>query len=190
MPAPTMPFDHALDFLKGWPSQTALDTDAKLSSSVSATAKPVYGGRVVHKNNADEFELGAKLNQMPIFLIQGSEDFDVSNQGTDWVAIAPTGVMSGLVATGGFELQSTEFNDVAYNVNDFLHAPTEDQITGTDKSAAGKLYNTLAWPGGGGGAVAFPTHNICGVVSKVPALNHHRRKVISFWTVFFPGTAL
>ncbi len=116
----SMMFEHALDQLKGWPSPTAVDKDAKLSSNVTATVRPVPPGRVVHLNSVGEFEMGASGTQVAIFLLNGEESFDVSNPTTltaagaynanSWYAVAPTGKMSGLVATGAYELATTEYD--------------------------------------------------------------------------------
>jgi hypothetical protein len=193
---PQQMFNHALDYLKGWPSPTAVDFVAKLSPAVDPTSLPVSGGRVAHLNQSGQFELGAKSTQMPIFLIQGSSDFDVSNPGngqTDpygWTAVAPAGWMSGLVSAGSYELQTTEYDTtpgVNYYPNTLLHSPTIDQITGTDKSAAGLLYAVKNWPGGGGGPLVLYTDNVCGVVSRGASLNHFRRQVVSFWPVYLPS---
>ena len=189
---PGQMFDHALDFLKGWPREKAVDFSAKLSANVDATSLPVYGGQVAHVNDEGEFELGAKQAMMPVFLIQGSTDKDVANPNDpanpSWYSVIPSGTMSGLVAIGAYELQSTEYDTSAtYHVNDPLHAPTADQITGADKSKAGVLYNKRNWPGGNAAAITVYTDHVCGVVSRMPGLNANRRSVISFWPVYVPA---
>jgi hypothetical protein len=184
-------FVHALDHLKGWPSPSAVDSVAKLSSNV--TVSPVYGGRVVHKNASGEFELGAAGWQMPIFLIQSSSDFDVANPGNGtvdpygWNAIAPVGYMSGLVATGAYELESTEVvTGLTYAINDPLHAPTEAQCT--TAANAGLLYNNRSFGAAGNQALQPGIDNVCAVVSQPKHLNHHRVNVVSFWPVYSAGT--
>jgi hypothetical protein len=189
MPGPTLMFDHALDELKGWPDEAALDFDAHLSPTVSVD--PVYGGTCVHVDANGQFALGAKGWQMPVYTLQGSQELDVSNPGgNEWVAINPTGKMSGLVATGAFELETTEYYQapgVVYTPGMPLHAPTEDEITGPSKVMAGKLFATTAWNGGAGAAFA-PATNVCAVVSRRSHVNHHRRNVVSFWPCYKPGT--
>jgi hypothetical protein len=192
MPAPMQMFEHCLDELKGWPDESAVDFDAHLSPNVSVD--PVFGGTVVHVNQQGQFELGAKGTQMPIFLLQGSHEFDVSNPGGNtaygWTAINPTGKMSGLVAIGGYELETTEFEQATglhYYPNDILHAPTEDEITGPNKVMAGKLFKRKAWNGAPGTALAVYTNHVCALVSRRDHLNHHRVPVVTFWPVFIPG---
>lgn len=190
MPAPMMMFEHCLDELKGWPDEAAVDFDGHLSPNVSVD--PVFGGTCVHLNQQGQFELGAKGTHMPIFLLQGSQEFDVANPGgSNWIAINPTGKMSGLVAIGGYELETTEFEQAAgliYFPNDVLHAPTEDQITGPNKVMAGKLFKRNAWNGAPGTALNPAVHNICGVVSRMNHINHHRVPVLSFWPVYHIGS--
>lgn len=196
MTVPNQMFTNAIDFLKGWPSQTAVDHVAKLSTNVTLARVP--SGRVVHLNASHEFELGAKGTQVAIFTIPASDDYDVANPGngdTDpygWTSVAPGGNMSGLAATGSFELATTEFevaSGVTYNPNDLLHSPTEDQITGSDKSVAGKLFKRKGWPGGSNAALVLYTDSICAVVSRGAYANHYRRNVLAFWPVYLPSAS-
>ena len=193
-----MMFDNALGYLKGWFSPTALDYEpTKLSPNV--TVDPVPGGRCLHlEDESGLFALGCKAHRMPIFGHQGSNANDVANPGPassahTWYAIAPTGVMSGLVATGAYELATTEYHKgdgVTYKCNDKLHAPTEDQITGDDKTAAGKLHNRKYWPGGGNGALTPGTDQICGLVSRGILAPEYNNRVLqlAFWPVHWYGT--
>jgi hypothetical protein len=192
--APDMMYEHCLDELKGWPDENALDFDAFMSGNV--TVVPVYGGTCVHVNPVGEFELGVGPTDMGIFLLQGSQEYDVSNYGgNNWTAIAPTGKMSGLVASGSYELETTEFYQMAtppappateYVPGQQLTAPTEALITGTDKSMAGKLFNTTAWNTPPGAAVVNTANPVCAVVSRANHINHHRVPVLSFWPVYVP----
>lgn len=178
MPAPRQMFDHTLDAVKGWlpGNMASLDCSAKLSANV--TIDPVYAGRVVHKNDDEEFEMGVTGTQMAIFLLQNSDDPDVANEGgDDFQAIAPRGNMSGLVATGGYEVASTEYDqDQTYHVNDVLRAVASN----SNATTGGRLTNA-SWTLGTNAGV--------GVVSKIPARNSHRKFVITFWTAYIPGTS-
>ncbi len=190
MAATPFTFQHALDFLKGWPSPSAIDYDALVSSNV--TSPNVNGGRVVHVNSAGQFEMGAVGTQMPMYLIQGANEADVNNVSPigalGWTGVMPSGKQSALVAVGAYELQTTEFDPAAtFNINDALHAPVEAQITGSDKSAAGQFYKTRSWPGGSAAAIAPSTDAICGIVSRIPSTNPNKQATISFWPYFYPG---
>jgi len=184
-------FEQALDTLKGWFHLSALDKSAKLAASLLDSATEVPAGRVAHINVDGEFELGGDGTQMPIFLWNGKDHPDVYNNGTSpvtdvdhWWAVAPTGVMSGLVATGGYELQTTEFDDQQ------VYAPN-DPLTG---DADGILTNV--------GALQY-TDWICGIASwhvqgdnqsaaatSPVGENAHGVTVLSFWTYFLPAAPI
>ena len=126
MPAPDLLFEHGLDVKKGWFDMASLDYSAKLSSTVEYSVKR---GRVVHVGSDGTFVPGAHETNVAIFLLNGSEDADVSNPGTTAAgnfmhqAVAPTGKLSGLVATGGYEISSTEYDSTkTYTPGDLLTA--------------------------------------------------------------------
>ena len=199
---PTLMFQHCLDELKGWPDESALDFDAFLAGPTQTgppvvpgvDVDPVYGGTCVHVNAAGEFMLGVGPTDMGIFLLQGSHELDVNNYGgNNWTPIAPTGKMSGLVATGAYELETTEFDPAiaagvgAITPGQQMTAPTQSAITtGTDLTAAGKLFASATWPGGSGALVTRATFPICAVCSRHSHQNHHRVMVVSFWPVYVP----
>ena len=119
-------FEHGLDVNKGWFQMAALDFSAKLSDNVTFE---VPAGRVAHLNAAGEFEMGVGETDMAIFLLQGESHNDVSNNGTTAAgnfmhhSITPAGDMSGLVAEGPYEIESTEYDsDLEYTPNDLLTA--------------------------------------------------------------------
>ena len=195
-------FDRTLTPLKGWPSQTALDFDAALSSNVNinSTNSPPQSGMCVH-NTASGFEMGANLAQMAIFLWPSKSDFDVSNPGVPdgvalggttsnlpgWIPIRPTGKLVGLVATGAFELETTEFDTAqTYVVNQTLRS-----VTSNTDANAGKLTNQNA---SGGQGFASPgvnvvyTDSVVGVVSRGAYTNSYGKQVLAFWPVYLPGT--
>lgn len=187
--APSLAFEHCLSHPKGWFEPSALDFSAKLSPNVTIQA---FGGRVVHVNAAGEFEMGISGTAMAIFLLQADTDFDVSNPGTTPAgnfmhqAIAPAGNMSGLVATGGYELESTEFDttpDTAYAPNQLLTALANN----TTQATGGVLSNDRAGAGGSSGAVRQYQEAACGVVSRGQFKNEHNVEVLAFWPIYLPA---
>jgi len=204
-------FEQALDALKGWFHLAALDKSAKLSSSLLGSTT-VPAGRCAAIDDNGEFIINVCLanaaaitkywSAMPIFLWNGSNHPDVYNDGVSsvsgtqhWIGISPTGIMSGLVATGGYELQTTEFDDnQTYLPNDLLSAM--NQTDGDAAADYGKLTNQNAAPG---------TNRIVGVASwhvqgtadgLEPAgaeatspvgYNAHGVSTLSFWSYFLPA---
>ena len=187
MANPSQMFDNTLDAVKGWFHEAALDHSGALNAAV--TIDPLPQGRVVHLDAAGTYSTGCTTTFMPIFLLNSSDDPDVANAGGDyWQAIAPTGKMSGLVATGGYELESSEHIDsgVTYAPGQLLGAAKDD----TTAAIGGKLNNedddgvllTLPY-------LATPGTNqaICGVCSAAVAANSHGINVLRFWPVYLPG---
>lgn len=178
MPAPALPFEHGFDVKKGWFDMAALDYDAKLSSNVEFV---VPRGRVVHLNSNGEFEMGAHNTGVAIFLLNGSEDADVSNPGTTAAgnfmhqAVAPTGKLSGVVATGGYEIDNTEFDSSrTYTPGDLLTATASN----SNATTGGRLTNEN---------VTQFVNPVVGVVSSGKHKNHNGVQTLSFWCVWLPG---
>ena len=186
MATPRQMFDHTLDAIKGWFHMAALDFTAKLSSNVTVTT--VYAGRCVHLNSDGEFELGATGSQMPIFLLQNSDDNDVGNSGgTRWYPVGPTGAITGLVAKGSYELETTEFDSGnTYAPNDLLRCKSSSNSS-TDgglltNASVVTLENSTSL-----GAGTNPTA-IVGVVSRgVRKRQSDRNNVLAFWPIYKPG---
>lgn len=182
MPAPDLLIEHGLDVKKGWFDMASLDYAAKLSSSVTFA---LPRGRVVHVNTAGDFVPGAHKTCPAIFLLNGSEDADVSNPGTTaagnfmHIAVAPTGKMSGLVATGGYEISTTEFvTGNTYQPGDLLSATRGN--ASSPASTDGRLtnYNVTQF-----------TTPVVGVVSSGAGANHNGIQALSFWCVWLPGAS-
>jgi hypothetical protein len=177
-------FEHGIDVAKGWFEPAALDFAAKLSANVTFV---VPAGRVVHVNSAGEFEMGVADTDMGIVLIQGSEAYDVQNAGTTpsglfmHRAIAPTGVMSGLVCNGAYEIESTEFDTAqTYVPQELLTAGASNSVLAT----GGVLTNAGT---GAGGDVEQYSDPVCGVVSRGSFTNAHGVEVLAFWPEWLPA---
>jgi len=176
MAVPKLITSKGMDVKKGWFDMASLDYSAKLAPTVT---EEIPAGRVVHVDENGNFVPGAHNTNMAIFLIQGSEDADVVNPGgavSDpsvflHVPVRPSGNMSGLVATGGYEIASTEFDkSQTYAPGDLLTADSDGVITNED-------------------VVQF-VNPVVGVVSsgKVDR-NHNNIPALSFWCCWLPGAA-
>lgn len=185
MSAPDLPFEHGIDIKKGWFDMASLDYSAKLGT----VGYTVPRGRVVHLehvNGKEVFLPGVRATDVAIFLLNGSDDADVSNDGTTasgrfvQQAISPSGKLSGVVATGGYEIDSTEFDSSrTYVAGDLLTAPTGALLA--NAATGGVLTNN--------GVVQY-VNPVVGVVSSGKHTNHNGVPTVSFWSVWLPaGTA-
>jgi len=186
MTAPSMMFERRLTPAKGWADMTSLDFSAKLAAAVTFSITP---GRVVHVNEDGEFETGIGATDMAIFLWNGKASLDVSNPGMTPAGnfmqqpIFPAGDMSGLVATGGYELETTEFDsEQEYTPGDLLTAA----VANTNATTGGRLTNVGT---GAGNVVEQYLDPACGVVSRGVVPNEHGIDVLCFWPIYLPGAA-
>lgn len=179
MTTPVQMFDNMLDALKGWPSPYALDKSVDLA----AGEPTVVAGRVLSLNASGKFQLGLACNAMPIFAWQKSTDFDVvgddgnlvGSGGGDPTGGSPVPKLSGLVATGAYELQSTEFDATQ------AYAPNAPLTAGAPGAADAGVIK----PAAGGN---FYGETVCGVVSDgVGASENHGIDLLTFWSVFIPA---
>lgn len=184
MPAPPLMYEHGFDVKKGWFDMAALDFVAKLSAEVAFV---VPRGRAVHLNVDKQFEMGCHNTGITIFLLNGSEDFDVDNPGTTAAgnfmhrAIMPSGDMSGLVATGAYEFDNTEFDSTKdYASGDLLTAIADND----DATVGGVLTNEVE-----SSPVEQFVDPVCGVVSSGKHKNHNGIFTLSYWSVWLPGAA-
>lgn len=190
--APSLQFEHGLNAVKGWFEMAALDYDAPVAPAVTII---LYSGRVLSLNANGEFETGISGRKMAIFAWPSDTDFDVSNPGTTpsglfmHRAIAPTGKMSGLVAKGGYQLETTEFDKTptaAYAPNQLLTAITAN----TTQATGGVISNDRAGAGGSTGAVRQYVDAACGLTTgQHHYVNEHGVEVLSFWPLYLPAAA-
>jgi hypothetical protein len=173
--------DETLNALKGWATDMhALDYVAKLDPSVVVR---VPAGSCLHLNSSGNYVPGVgNLKVMPLFNFQASDAVDVINDGGDpatdkenWVGISPSGNMMTLVATGAYELVSTNFDDqVDYAPNDALTSPT---VAGGGVDAGMLTKGTMG------------TNCICGLVSRGVVDNGYGADALAFWPVCLPPNA-
>jgi len=196
-------YDHALNVVRGWNPPTHLQKVAPVDTALLQTISTWPAGRVGFVSgsgaNAGTVTLATPTNTagnpMPLYLLQGGQGYDVADTGVNaagnlvQVNTAPGGVITGLVATGGFELQTTEYK-TGQGVNYSVNTPLTVAL---DASNIGGL---LA-PG------TFYTNWICGVASvhwgydyqtygpgQYPTspvgVNAMKRNVLTFWSYFLP----
>ena len=163
-------FDHNLDIVKGPSLMHRLDYAA-----APVADQVLFEGSVMSLNSEGKFVAGCPAGTvanrpMPVFAIQGINDFDANSD----IGNMSGGVMSGVVATGGYEIKTTEFVATeTYAPNDLLKA-----ATGND---AGKVQKATVAP--------YGAESMVGVVTKPAALNADLKNMLSFWTVYLPANA-
>jgi hypothetical protein len=166
-------FDHNLVVVKGPSLMHRLDFHA--APKVTDPAQVIYEGGLMSLDSNGQFVAGCapggatNVQPMPIFAIQGINDFDAnSDQGN-----ISGGVMSGIVATGGFEISTTEFASAPSYLPNTLFV--EDTATaGYVTEAAG---------------VAYGAETVVGVVSRPPSINADGKNMLSFWTTYLPSAS-
>ena len=163
---PGQMFDHNISVVKGPSLMHRLDCAA-----APKAGEEIYEGGLMSLDAGGNFLAGCPagalgVQPMPVFAIQNVNDFDAnSDEGN-----LSGGVMSGYVATGGFEIATTEFDAGTYVPNQLL----TEGAAATVKPATPLPY--LAEP-------------IVGCVSKAPAINADGKNMLSFWTMFLPAGA-
>jgi len=170
----------ALNPAKGWPSQSALDFTAQISPNVLYDLRAGQSG---HINSVGQLEPGVSLLQMGLFFFQGQNDLDVNNQrNNQWTPIQPSGNVACFVATGAFEIETTEFDTTqTYNFNDHLISPTGNALA--NQFTSGVLTNQGVGTLYTGGSMKARV----GVVSRGVFTNNYGVLVIAFWPIYLPG---
>jgi len=161
---PAQMFDHLLEPIKGWFHMGALDKDV---TPLSLTDARLVSGRVGYLNAAGLLVPGLAAGAMGLFMFPSATDYDVYRDSGG----VGGGKLMVLVASGSYELQSTEFIAGVYVPNQLLTARNVDDTN------MGKLV----------GGVAY-TNTICGVVSDGQLTNENGTSVLQFWSYFLPET--
>lgn len=162
---PAQMFDHMLDPKKGWPSPYALDKAAAPDTGVTG----INAGTGVSLSASTGLlvkGLGV-AGAMPMWAFQGQNEFDVNGD----VGNIISGVVNCLVATGAYELETTEYSGVSFAVQDPLTLNGSGQVV----AAAGGITGT---------------DDICGIVSTAgPLTNAYGKQTVRFWPVYMPSRA-
>ena len=166
MSKPAQMFDHELNPVKGWPSPYAVDKCLDLDGGKTANR-----GMVLSINNSGKFVVGLYCGAMPIFALQTSSDFDVRGDDGNLVGgVSGSDHMSGLVAVGGLEIESTEFDATE------IYLPNTKLTAGEPNAADAGVIKP--------GTAYYDT--ICGVVSEGILNNEFKKNVLRFWPWFLP----
>lgn len=191
MTRPRDAYKHTLDPIKGWMPKYNLTKVAKLSDEV--TLDPVYEGRVTHLDSAGEFQMGCTGHQMPIFLLDDSDDPDVEAEAgdNDRPVIPSEKRMVGIPGIAGIEMATTEFDqDQDYAPNDLLRAVASNTLaTGGRLTNQGIIKVASATPASATAVVGIVSGGLINgrVISGGIYQNSHKQSVLAFWCCWCPG---
>jgi len=204
---PAQMFDNELNPRKGWPSQSAVDKslpiwieDDNRFGQASTFQQDICSGMVVHiardGDGVDKFRLGLNDDNVAIFLFPNAKDFDVSGDrgniigsGSASVAAAAfngaiAGNISGLVALGAYELETTSFlPGNAYLPGTPLTALNPNVAWNADATLNPGLVRNTTWAAWRAGTIA----GVIGTVSDEGVrTNEFGKTVIRFWPEHLP----
>lgn len=143
----------------------------------------IHEGSLISLNSEGKFVLGCgagtKGNRpMPMFSCKDINNAGVVQFGNNVFA----GNYHGLVATGGFEIETSEFDtEVEYAYNDMLMPYVPADETDAEKAKVGKVTKATESAYG-----AFP---VVGIVSRPDGVNRTCEcSTIRFWSTFIPAS--
>ena len=176
---PGQMFDHTEIELSGRSMSYPLDFASQASQGETI---PVMQGGLLTLDDNGQFVtgLGAGVANGPIdgktpmalIAIQGRDEFDANSD----VGNISGGVQSGLVASGGYEIDSTEFVADTYLPNEPLTFAVGEDVT----AAAYRGLITKA-------PAKYSTVQVMGVVSRGVRTNADEKQALAFWSVFCPA---
>jgi len=161
-------------------------------NKTDAEAGKLVSGRVVTLHTDGTLVAGNRNDKkrMPLFLITGTNVPSVWSSGKlgdlyRWVPMGHTGEGAiALVATGGYEIQTTEYqktsggSPIEYLPNDPLTVDGNGVITKSTSPATDWVVGVCSWHEN--------PENIMGEATAPTGLNANRLETLTFWSVFRP----
>ena len=161
---PSQNYDHVLNVVSGSDDMHDLQYYA-----APATDEDFVKGSLVYVDSSGNLAAGGAANAMPMWAITGVDDFDANSD----VGNISGGVVSCFVATGGYEIFTTEFRSTdTYVPNQLL---TADTVTAGYVMAASATYNDTV---------------IVGCVSQGVQTDVYTQSILYFWTMFIPANSV
>lgn len=183
----TQMYATQLDPVKGWWDERQLTFIAPSEDDGGGGIKSVSAGMVGYLDTNGFFIKGLPdaVNVMPLFARANTADNDVrriegniSGQASSYDGTNPESLFVGLpclVATGGYELGTTEFLSTS--------TYTPNVILSSDVNGDGAAAGIMAPIGdvGGGGGDSLKERMGCGIVSQGVKANKHGINMLYFW---------
>ena len=161
---PAQMYDHELNAVKGWMADPhSLDKAAEIASGVSG----IFAGMCISLDAASgKWKRGCLNGEMPAFAFQNQTDFDVNSD----VGNISGGKLTGLVAVGAYELETTEYMGLGFAPNVPLTAHN------TADANQGKVKATTLGS----------SDMIVGICNRGPTANEFGKSMVRFWPVCLP----
>lgn len=160
---PAQYYSHLVQAVSG--SDRAHDL---MFTAAAASGQTIIRGACVTLDSTGKFINGKNSDHdMVMWVVNGTADFDYEAD----VGNISGGKLGAFVASGGYELFTTEYVAGTYHPNDPLTTATAGNV--------GKLTESTA---------AYSTVLQCGVVSKGVVADIYTTNVLYFWPVFVPAT--
>lgn len=162
---PDQNYDHLLITISGWTGMHDLQKAAKFKDG-----EVFYRGALVSLDTNGELVAGlSSAIAMPLFAINAYNDLDVNS---DVGNTAGEGIVGTMVAVGGYEIRTTEFEPTGtYAPNVQLEA---------DAGTAGFVVSKSAdWGKNGNGACV-------GVCVGPTNTENYNQETVGFWPVYLP----
>jgi hypothetical protein len=154
-------YDHMLNALKAWPGPWALDKEADLEDN-----EVVFKGTCMYLNANGNFQAGLACNAMPVLSVRNSSGSDVRQSPGNITG----GKVAGIVVTGGYEVETTEYDDTQ---NYAPNTPLTAVNTGVTRGIV-----TVG---------TFYIDTVLGVVSDGVITGPYSKGLLRFWTCFIPS---
>ncbi|HRV29023.1 MAG TPA: hypothetical protein P5522_09585 [Spirochaetia bacterium] len=177
-------YTHTGEYIRGG----HLGSLVKSRPLATAALSSAYAGRIVSIDSSGNFQLGngGDVTVMPLMLLGGIESPAVYSEAADndWVPARTGDTAVAAVMTGGFELQSTEFDsDETYAPNTYLTADANGILTPVSSVAGSWVVGICS--------VYENQENNQPVPTQLPVgRNANGRYVVTFWSYFLPGVDL
>ncbi len=177
-------YTHTGEYIRGGHLGSLVKTRPIASGSITKA----YAGRIVSIDSSGNFQVGngGNTKAMPLMLLGGIESPSVYSESADndWVPARTGDTAVAAVMTGGFELQSTEFDDGdTYAPNTYLTADSDGII----KAAAGP---NGTWVIGICSVYENQENNQPVPTQLAKGLNANGKYVVTFWSYFLPAVTV
>ena len=173
--------------------------DLQFAGNTAEGGTAFFAGALVSLNTAGDIVPGTALaTSMPMFAINGSADYDAGQYAYNLIKAVGNldGTRNGdtvincLVATGGYEIQTTEYNITDYAESAYIQGSkllTEDTVNAGFVMPSATVYNDAVVVGCVSTGIESST-NPTGL--NRARIRTSAKKLLRFWTMFIPPVSV